>query len=1169
MSLRVAAPNAQALFMIESARLVSRYWRTALADSELGRGAFPKDDDRPGLVIGGAALRAGRLESAELAKVFCGDPEEVKSRAVVLRPFAYRAQTEHGHARSNLPAVITPLVGQATVFRDGLISPSPNIAAPRDLLEPLSGFTLGTVVDLDRFLTNNPAPSTVGEGEPKGQWEAYMSYCRQLLAAVFPDLMTDKRFRAVDGGYIEVTGGGKGAGEALIALYDALENDKPDVPLFETAATAPLRQPEPCLPHGAMFAERLGHSNAEYPLALGQQEAISHLLAADHGDIVAVNGPPGTGKTTLLLSVVATLWARAALAGGEPPVIIAASTNNQAVTNIIDAFGTDFATGVGPFAGRWLPEVASFGSYFPARSRQASANRYQTVAFFNGVEDSNYLDRAEQAFLKAGAIAFPALIAPTVEQVVEALHGLLQTQASALRALEASWAALQEARRVVRTLLGDDSEGVLADLRRAVDEAKEEVRAAEALAETWEAYQGGEPFWLLLFAWAQPIAMRRLHRARASLRGVWAGPLPDWKTVSDISSTVTALTQGAGARLEQRRAELNQAERVLEAERACLEGWAEALDPVEVARSEAASWTLGMCDPVADRLIRFPIFLTTTHYWEGRWLLDVKAIADLANEKPRTGRKWLTARWWRRMKLTPCAVSTFYSLPGLFKGKRHDQSEFVADYLWDFIDLLIVDEAGQATAEVGGGAFALAQRALVIGDTKQIPPIWNVPERVDQANLTDLKLLTQEDLRSGRNPLAEAGRAASSGSVMRMSQQASRYHQDPDLARGLMLHEHRRCFDEIIGYSNALCYASKLKPMRGSKARAPGAGADGLPALGYAHIDGRCDKIAGGSCRNLAEAHAITAWLTQQKGTLEAAYPGKPLDEIVCVIAPFAGQVRAISTAWREAGNVVGGAGGLAIGTVHNFQGAQRPVVLFSPTYSKHVNGVFIDHDPSLLNVAVSRAQNSFLVFGDMDLLSGAPSGSPRALLGRFLFADEANRLVVQQPFRADLLGEEGVTHLRDAAAHDAFLLEVLAGAQRDIHIVSPWVARRVIGQTELGAAMTAAAGRGVAITIYTDGALNADRASRARSGMDDYRVTLEFWRSTGAEVVEVNNVHSKIVMSDDQLHCVGSFNWLSASREGIYTRAEESMVYRSRKAAGEIAIVKDDLGRRAQGKER
>ena len=110
----------------------------------------------------------------------------------------------------------------------------------------------------------------------------------------------------------------------------------------------------------ALAAERLppGRWPAAFPLTLMQQvavnEALSHLA---EGGIVSVNGPPGTGKTTLLQDIVAAVivqraaelaaFATPEAAFGEPadpdgclplrfhasPVVVA-SGNNGAVENV-------------------------------------------------------------------------------------------------------------------------------------------------------------------------------------------------------------------------------------------------------------------------------------------------------------------------------------------------------------------------------------------------------------------------------------------------------------------------------------------------------------------------------------------------------------------------------------------------------------------------------------------------------------------------------------------------------------------------------------------------------------------------------------------------------------------------------------------------------------------
>lgn len=155
----------------------------------------------------------------------------------------------------------------------------------------------------------------------------------------------------------------------------------------------------------------------------------------------------------------------------------------------------------------------------------------------------------------------------------------------------------------------------------------------------------------------------------------------------------------------------------------------------------------------------------------------------------------------------------------------------------------------------------------------------------------------------------------------------------------------------------------------------------------------------------------------------------------------------------------------MTIGTVHALQAAERPIVIFSPVYSKHADGGFIDASPSMLNVTVSREQNSCLVFADMDVMSAAKAGSPRAILADFLFASEKNALEFAVELREDLKQGSGqIQMLRDAPGHDAFLLDALSGAGRRYTIVSPWVIVSTMERVGILAAFEAAVQRGAEV---------------------------------------------------------------------------------------------------------
>lgn len=352
-----------------------------------------------------------------------------------------------------MPDVVAPVVTEAMVDRDGQITPMRNALA-RDLLTPLpSGeFAISSVEALDTFLTETPLPEMAGDGA----WQAYLGHCRKMVDAVAGGWPRgDGDYQPIGSGFLQLAEDANATVRGILDLYDKLLDEKPETPLLKQIAQPREAPGKPGHRIEQEFARRLGHSNPDSPLAEHQRQVLSWLDASAPGEVVAVNGPPGTGKTTLLLSAVAGLWVRAALRDEDPPVIVAASSNNQAVTNIIDAFGKDFAAGEGPFAGRWLPEIESYGMFLASHSRrQEAARRYQTEDFQAERETVAYVQRAKDAYLQAARSAFPDLANPDLASVVAALRVRMAGEADKLTKLDQAHNALRAASIAQETSLG-------------------------------------------------------------------------------------------------------------------------------------------------------------------------------------------------------------------------------------------------------------------------------------------------------------------------------------------------------------------------------------------------------------------------------------------------------------------------------------------------------------------------------------------------------------------------------------------------------------------------------------------------------------------------------------------------------------------------------------------
>ena len=683
------------------------YWRNSLADAESGKGAFErKDADK---FTRWMDITTGRLDEETVHAFFEGEDDAVKSVEVLLRPKAWIRLTKHGKERTaGAPGIVTPLVTSALLNREGFLFPSAPATIPRDLLEPLpkGTFSIGEMVDYDKYKTTHNS-FTFGEDDEQQrreendeqraeryakhqlQWQHYLADIQKLLGNVAAKwIATHEQYVPAGYGYVVKANQPVGASKHILPLYDHLLMCKKEVPLLARFASMQMPPVEPLLAANAKFSERLGHSGDEFPLAKAQRDALSHYLTQQPGDMLAVNGPPGTGKTTLVLSIIATEWARAALNKTEPPVVIATSTNNQAVTNIIEAFGKDFGHGTGAMAGRWLPELKSYGAYFPSSGRKAeAAKKYQTEDFFNRVESLEYVEDAQAFYLERARAAFPSMECRSPECVVELLHDRLTEHFVQLKQIEPAWNSLNRIRQE-RKAISEDLDQYIQDKSSLLLENTNEIAFLTLGKKQWQQYRADESMVYAFFSWIPAVRTKRYYKINLFLDATFGTRMAAFhgEVPENVDAYIDCLIIQAQKEQGEYQLQIDLAQDVSRRESEAARCWHDLNQSLGHVGEEELS--LVVADALADTQIRFPAFLLATHYWEGRWLMDMAAIDNTQGPK---GAKAIKARWQRRMKLTPCVVMTCYMLPNHMVFREHvgGAKKFDDSYLYNFADLLL------------------------------------------------------------------------------------------------------------------------------------------------------------------------------------------------------------------------------------------------------------------------------------------------------------------------------------------------------------------------------------------------------------------------------------------------------------------------------------------------
>lgn len=441
-----------------------------------------------------------------------------------------------------------------------------------------------------------------------------------------------------------------------------------------------------------------GYHDKEGSLTDGQRNAINRLNTMKSGDFIAIAADDERKKLEAIKSIVYTSYITEALGDGSAPVIFYAG-EDKSIDALLRSFRELESKAPDNILFRhWLQNVNSTATYV---SRTGENSEYQQITkdgqgFINHADVARKIEENKKLMIYNCYLVFDVSYTD-LTSCKEALHTrIFQLDDTKGRILDA---ANEINAKGIKIDFSKDKDTLCKEYEKNIEEISNELNKPSARLALWKEYFDNEPKGLPFL-----IKKKIKERFNAFITEEERQFITEEMTYPDVEKIYTELIRKQEEKYSGR---LNE-EKLKLAFFRLLDIFKK--NGVDIG-NDIKTTDIYEINRIMDSTVRYHELWYTIHYYECRWLMGEFSLKD--SMKNSITREAIEKRYRRLSMISPLLVSKFSDIPfNLFSYVSEDKP--IAP-VYDFVDILIIDNADSIDAGIAAGTMYLAKRAVVIG----------------------------------------------------------------------------------------------------------------------------------------------------------------------------------------------------------------------------------------------------------------------------------------------------------------------------------------------------------------------------------------------------------------------------------------------------------------------